>query len=144
ADLLVANGNLDIASGSLLTFTDLNLTPNAFVDYTTIFALINYSGNWNGGLFTYNGTALADGSRFLVGDQQWEIDYNRTSPTGLANFTSDYLPESRFVAITAVPEPSALVLLGIGGVLACWAARRQKSRHPSAILKDTVIVVQIG
>jgi hypothetical protein len=27
---------------------------------------------------------LADGSQFLVGTQQWEIDYNRTSAAGLA------------------------------------------------------------
>jgi hypothetical protein len=75
-------------------------------------------------LFTYNGTPLADGSRFTVGSQQWEIDYN--SPTGGSNYTSDYQPNSSFVAITAVPEPSTLVLLGIGGAIACWAARRPR------------------
>lgn len=63
------------------------------------------SADWNGGPFTYNTNELADGERFLVGSQLWEIDYNRRSRTGLATFTSDYLPNGSFVAITAVPEP---------------------------------------
>jgi autotransporter-associated beta strand protein len=135
ADLLVVSGDLDIASGSLLTFTDLASSPNIFVEDTTIFAMINYSGAWNGGLFTYNGSPLADGSRFSVGSQQWEIDYNyaynTASPNTIRplNFQGDYLPSSgtqTFVAITAVPEPSTLVLLGIGGVLAAFVGSRRQ------------------
>lgn len=126
ADLLVVSGNLDIASGSLLSFTDLaGGSAQPFVEDTTVFAMINYSGTWNGGVFTFNGTPLADGSRFFVGSQQWEIDYNRTSAAGLANFTGDYLPTSSFVAITAVPEPATLMLVAIGAGLAGWAARRR-------------------
>ena len=66
---------------------------------------------WNGGLFTYNGTVLADGERFSVGSQLWEIDYNRTSATGLDNFTANYLPSSSFITVTAVPEPARLALV---------------------------------
>ena len=127
ADLLVVSGNLDIASGTLLSFTDLAATIQPFVEDTTVFAMINYSGSWNSGLFTYNGTPLADGSRFIVGSQQWEIDYNRPSATGLANFTGDYLPDSGFVAITAVPEPSTLVLMAIGAGLAAVAGLRRRA-----------------
>ena len=127
ADLLVVSGNLNLDSGNgtLLTIADLNPSPTAFMNDTTIFALINYSGSWNGGLFTHGGTVLQDGGRFTVGSQEWEIDYNRTSSAGLDNFTADYLPSSSFVAITAVPEPSTLVLLAIGTGLAGWAARRR-------------------
>ena len=38
----------------------------------------------NSGLFTYGANVLSDGERFMAGSQQWEIDYNRTSATGLA------------------------------------------------------------
>ena len=43
--------------------------------------------------------------------------------------TGDYLPVSSFVAITAVPEPSTLVLLGIGGILALL----RRARCPSPL-----------
>jgi len=137
AYLLVVNGNLDIASGSLLTFADITSgSVQPFIEDTTVFAMINYSGNWNGGLFTYDGNELADGERFSVGSQRWEIDYNyaynTASPTTIrpANFQGDYLPSSgtqTFVAITAVPEPSTLVLLGIGGVLAAFVGSRRRT-----------------
>jgi hypothetical protein len=64
---------------------------------------------------------LADGSRFSVGSQLWEIDYD--SPTGGDNFTGDYLPSSSFVTVTAVPEPSTLVLACLGGALAALRGR---------------------
>jgi hypothetical protein len=96
------------------------------VEDTTIFALINYSGSWNGGLLSSGGTPLADGSQFSVGSQWWEIDYN--SSTGGDNFTSDYLPSSSFVTVTAVPEPGTLALLGIGAGLAVLAFRRNPGR----------------
>ncbi|MFM8495579.1 MAG: autotransporter-associated beta strand repeat-containing protein [Planctomycetia bacterium] len=138
ADLLVVSGNLDIASGTLLSFTDIaGVSAQPFVEDTTVFAMINYSGTWNSGLFTYNGTPLADGSRFFVGSQQWEIDYNymydTVSPTTIRplNYQGDYLPSSgtqTFVAITAVPEPStyamALAGLTIGGY-SMWRRRKR-------------------
>lgn len=42
------------------------------------------------------------------------LNHIRTSSPGLDNFTGDYLPSSSFVAVTAVPEPSTLVLVAIG------------------------------
>jgi autotransporter-associated beta strand protein len=133
ADLLVVSGdlNLDTGNGTLLTITDLAGSPNSFEADTTKFALINYSGNWNGGLFTYAGNVLVNGSTFTVGSQQWMIDYDLTSSTGLDNFTGDYLPSSKFLAITAiapVPEPStycmALAGLACGG-FSMWRHRKR-------------------
>ncbi|MFM7206585.1 MAG: autotransporter-associated beta strand repeat-containing protein [Planctomycetaceae bacterium] len=128
ADLLVVSGdlNLDTGNGTILTVTDLAGSPNPFVDNTTIFALINYSGTWNGGLFTYGGTPLADDGEFTVGSQRWVIDYDRTSPTGLDNYVGDYLPSSSFVTITAVPEPTtyAMALAGMAcGGFTMWRRR---------------------
>ena len=121
ADLLVVGSDLDIAAGTVLSFTDLNNAPNAFAD-GTIFALINYSGTWDGGVFTFNSQSLADGDRFFVGAEEWQIDYN--SPTGGLNFTSDYVSGS-FVTVTAVPEPTTLAILAAAGCLA--AIRRYRA-----------------
>ena len=91
--------------------------------------MVNYSGSWNGGLFTYDGTVLHDGDRFKTTiDREWWIDYQ--SPTGGMNFTGDYLPSGSFVAITAVPEPSPLVLMAIGAGLMTSAARRRVRSMP--------------
>ena len=128
ADLLVVNGNLNLdpGNGTILTFADLAGSPNAFVSNTTIFALINYSGTWNGGLFTFGSTVLTDGSWFTVGDQEWEINYAATS--GGLNFTGDYVSGS-FVTVTAVPEPASLGLVATAGLAALgWTMRRRRRR----------------
>ena len=130
ADLLVVNGslNLDPGNATILTLTDLAGSPSLFVYNTTIFALVNYSGSWNGGLFTLGGNVLADGEWFTIGSQEWEIDYNRTSAAGIDNFTGDFLPGGSFVTITAVPEPSTytMALAGIAcGGLSMWRRRKR-------------------
>jgi uncharacterized protein with beta-barrel porin domain len=131
ADLLVVDGNVTITDGTVLNFADLNQTPQAFVEDTTIFAMINYTGSLTG-TFRYNGTALADGSRFTVGSQLWEIDYDYAytgSNIQPLNYSADFLPASgtqTFVTVTAVPEPSTYVMLAIAGGIAAVAARRRR------------------
>jgi hypothetical protein len=134
ADLLVVNGNLTITSGSILEFSDLAAQAQAFINETTVFAMINYTGTWNGGLFTYAGQTLTNGSRFTAGSQLWEIDYAYAydgSNTQPLNFQSSHVPDSgtqTFVTVTAVPEPATLGLLvaaaGCGALLRRRAARR--------------------
>jgi T5SS/PEP-CTERM-associated repeat protein len=111
ADLLSVAGDLSLAGTVGLTLIDLATNPAAFADGTT-FSLINYAGDWNGGLFTYGGSTLADGGIFTVGDRLWRIDYDAAG--GGLNFAGEHLPDSQFVNIVAVPEPSSCVLLFAG------------------------------
>jgi len=137
ADLLVVTGDLslstDVNNRSPLAFVDIAGTAAPFGEDTTVFAMINYTGTWNGGLFSYNGQTLADGSRFSVGSQQWEVDYNYAYDTGNPtttrplNFQGDYAPASgsqTFVAVTAVPEPATLALLAAAGLAALTTRRK--------------------
>jgi autotransporter-associated beta strand protein len=138
ADLLVVSGNLDIALGALLSLSDITSgTVQPFVKDSTVFAMINYSGSWNGGLFSYNGTPLADGGTFTVGSQQWQIDYNyvynTASPTTIRplNFQGDYLPSTgtqTFVAITAVPEPATIAMALAGLACGGYSVVRRRKR----------------
>lgn len=100
---------------------DLAASAGTFAE-GTILSLINSSGSWNGGCFTFGGAAVTDNSLFSFGDQQWRIDYDATR--GGLNHTGDFLPDSRFVNVVAVPEPSAGVLLAIGLLGTRWARRR--------------------
>lgn len=131
ADLLVVSGNLTLGDPVTLTLTNLAASPTAFTIGTT-FSLINYSGTWNGGFFTYNGTELADGAQFTAGLNVWQIDYDAN--TGGSNFTDDYIG-GNFANITAVvpePETGALLLVGLLVTLAFQRrAKRNGLRVPS-------------
>lgn len=111
ADLLTIMGDLSLKDRVGLVLDDLAAGAGTFAE-GTILSLINYSGSWNGGFFHSGGAVLTDGSVFSVGAQQWRIDYDAI--LGGLNHTGDFLPDSRFVNVVAVPEPSTGVLLAIG------------------------------
>lgn len=101
SSLLDATGNLVLSPGAILTLSDLG--SNAVLTLGTTLTFIDYSGTWNGGLFTYDGNPLADDAIFGFGANNYQISYN-----GVDGLTSA-------VTLTAVvPEPS-VAMLGLAG-----------------------------
>jgi autotransporter-associated beta strand protein len=112
-DLLDSTGVLDIASGAILTLTEL---ASGTLAEGSKLALISYAGGWvNTELFTYLGSPLADDSSFTLGANTWLFNYNDT--TGGSNFSSDQAGASAFVTMTVIPEHDAALLGGIGMLL---------------------------
>ncbi len=70
ADLQVITGDLNLTGTVTLTLGDLASLPTAFALGTT-FSLINYSGDWNGGLFTFGGDEIVNGGTFTAGLNTW-------------------------------------------------------------------------
>lgn len=132
ADFLKVTGDLvlDNSSGGkvYLTLADLALSPVAFAPNTTL-SLINYTGAWNGGFFTYGSNELADNEVFTAGANTWQIHYGATS--GGLNFVGDQVAGG-FVnltstSLTAVPEPGSLLALGclVGSGILLRSRRRK-------------------
>lgn len=119
-DLTAVTGNLtfDLGNAALLTLAELGAGSWTVGEKLT---LISYTGTWNGGLFDYNGSTLADDSNFNFSGIDWTFNYNdEFKGTNYA----DEATGTRFVTMTAIPEPSAAALLGAFGVLALVRRRR--------------------
>jgi hypothetical protein len=91
----------------------------------TKFTLINYGGLWNGGTFT----GLPNyASNLVIGSNRFAIKYNDT--TGGTNFGGGTYGfgsgQPHYVTITAVPEASTFLVIGLGGVFAFAAVRLGK------------------
>jgi hypothetical protein len=130
ADLLVVGGDLALAGTVGLTVVDPTAT-GSLVPRGTTFTLVNYTGAWNGGLFTVGGGVVANGGWFTAAGNTWQIDYAASS--GGSNFTADQT-SGRFVTITAVPEPGGIALAAAGIALAAWrVAVRRRGRRSTGI-----------
>jgi autotransporter-associated beta strand protein len=119
-DLTAITGSMtfDVGNAALLTLTELGTGSWSNGDKLT---LLSYSGAWNGGLFNYASSTLADDSTFTFSGMQWAFNYN--DAVAGTNYTGD-LTGSSFVTMTAVPEPNAAALVGGLGALALLRRRR--------------------
>jgi autotransporter-associated beta strand protein len=118
SDLLKVTGNLDLVGTVQLTLADLAVADVAFA-VNDKFSLINYTGTWNSGLFTFGVNELADEEVFAFGLNTWRISYD--DPEGGLNYTGEYAGGSdSFVNLTVVaviPEPSSALLVGLSSLL---------------------------
>ncbi|MDP4720514.1 MAG: autotransporter-associated beta strand repeat-containing protein [Akkermansiaceae bacterium] len=83
------------------------------------FTLLSYFGTLSGEFTDGSLVTLADDTTFTAAGGIWQINYNDTVA---GNNTGELY--SNFVTVTAVPEPSAFALLGLG-VLGLCARRRR-------------------
>ena len=114
SDLVKVTGNLNLAGTVGISLSDLAVTDVAF-NINDVFSLINYTGTWNGGLFTLGGNELADDEVFIFGLNNWKISYDDLA--GGLNYSGEHASGSSFVNLTVVPEPRAALLGGLGLLL---------------------------
>ena len=120
--------------GGSLTFsgaTTLNLAFNAsgsLVNWNDPFWTIDKTGN--SGWLVYDVTGTTTGlSNLSISGTTW-LDAGGNSLTAIrpdASFALEQVGSDVYLTFVAVPEPSALILVGIGVAAAAWAARRRRA-----------------
>jgi autotransporter-associated beta strand protein len=115
ADLLAVSSSLS------LTGVTLGFTPSTLVALTAgswfngdKLTLMSYVDAGSG--ITSGFTGYADDTSYLFGTNQWLFNYNDNAAG--SNFTTDATAngQNRFVTLTLVPEPSAILLGGLGAL----------------------------
>jgi autotransporter-associated beta strand protein len=119
-DLTAVTGNLtfDLTNAAIFTLSELGSGSWTIGEKLT---LISYSGAWNGGLFSYSSSTLADDSTINFSSMEWLFNYNDTAAG--TNYTGD-LTGTSYVTMTAIPEPNVAALLGGLGTLLLLRRRR--------------------
>jgi len=120
ADRLVVSQQLDLESRVALS---LSVVSDTALALGTKFLLVDYpswqafpTGHFNG---------LPDGTAFALGLNTYQINYN----------DPDVQPgQTHFITVTTVPEPGALALLGLGGLVLLVCSRRASARKSTLAL----------
>ncbi len=112
ADLGIGAGNLTLSLGAILNLVELGTYTDG-----DKFTLFGYTGT-ESGTFKVGGVSINDDMTFSGPGGSWQIDYNDTSYglNGVGSGTS-------FVTITAIPEPRAALLGGLGMLALCRRRR---------------------
>lgn len=117
ADRTDVRGNLNITSAAALAASDLG---GSVLAMGTKFTLINYGGTWNGGTFA----GLPNyATSVVIGPNRFQIIYNDTSGAGAFGTVG----QPHWATLTAVPEASAFLTIGLGGIFAIaavWMSKR--------------------
>lgn len=118
-DLTTVSGDftLDPNSSTVLAVTDRG--TDATLNPGDLLRFVTYSGAWNGGLFSLNGTVLNNGDQFTLGSNTYQIAYDAGTATA---------GTSAVQLTTVVPEPATYALFGMGLLVCAQRFRRRSSR----------------
>ena len=111
ADLVNLTGDLSISSTAAINFADLAGLSAVLLPANTKFTLIAYSGAWDNGTFA----SEPNGSPVQIGPNGFVLAYDDTVQ-GI-NFQSEVASGLHYVTLTAVPEASAFLCVGLVGLL---------------------------
>ena len=116
SDKAIVGGNLTLDNANTVVLTLADLGANAVLNMNDKFTFITYSGTWNGGLFSYLGSPVADEGTLLFGANSYRLDYNDGGNS---------------VSLIAVPEPgiAASLLGGFGMLVGLQRIRRRSDRR---------------
>jgi autotransporter-associated beta strand protein len=137
ADLLTVIGPLSLAGMTSLSLTNLDTFLTPFPQGTTLTLMSYTSGSWNGGLFSFGGTTLANNAEFSAGGTLWRIVYD--DMVGGVNVPGGQTTGG-FLNVVAVPEPAGWLLAVIGALFGAIGWRRN-ARRPAGYQASPDVVM---
>jgi hypothetical protein len=124
------------SNGTLLTIASYTpgspLSTSPFITFTYTSNLVSFTINQNSpGFFVSGGlpATLPGAATLIIQDNQWEFSSNSSGAWFVNQIPADFGPANSWSAASAVPEPGATAMLGLGlAVLAAVRARYRRGR----------------